>query len=148
MFSVIIPVYRNAEFVPELIAAFGRIAESVIRHHDSGIEFVFVVDGSPDDSYALLRDALPKAPFASQLVSHSRNFGSFAAIRTGLQAARGDYFGIIAADLQEPPELLLSFLEHLVKGEHDIVIGTRATRDDPALTSLSANLFWRSKASR
>ena len=142
MYSVIIPVYRNAEFVPSLMAEFARINEIVQRRFKIPVEFVFVVDMSPDASHALLEQALPRAPFCSQLILHARNFGSFAAIRTGLHAAKGDYFGIIAADLQEPPEILVSFLEPLIADTHDIAVGIREGRDDPATSRFSANLFW------
>ena len=142
MYSVIIPVFRNADFVPALLSEFSAIARAVQKHHGMPTEFVFVVDASPDNSYALLSEALPNAPYRSQLILHARNFGSFAAIRTGLHAAKGDYFGVIAADLQEPPELLIRFLERLADDSHDIVIGVRNAREDPATTRLSANIFW------
>jgi glycosyltransferase involved in cell wall biosynthesis len=142
MYSVIIPVYRNAEFVPELIAEFTRVAEVIQARFGVPTEFVFVVDASPDNSYELLREALPKASFSSQLILHARNFGSFAAIRTGLQAGKGEYFGIIAADLQEPPDLLVQFLEALVTGNHDVVIGVRESRDDPKVSKFASNAFW------
>ncbi|GGO65569.1 glycosyltransferase family 2 protein [Nonomuraea cavernae] len=142
MFSVIIPVYRNAETVPLLIEELTGVGATVAERYGLPVEFVFVVDGSPDDSFELLKAALPQAPFRSQLLLHARNFGSFAAIRTGLRAARGDYFAVMAADLQEPPELLLSFLDRLVKDESDIVVGVRESRDDPGMSRLTANLFW------
>ena len=143
MYSVVIPVYRNAEFVPLLIAEFARIREETMAVHSMDTEFIFVVDASPDDSLALLREQLPQAPFPSQLVLHARNFGSFAAIRTGLHAARGDFCAVIAADLQEPPEILLAFLKDLHSGRSDIVVGVRTGREDPALSQFTANLFWR-----
>ncbi len=143
MYSVITPVYRNAEFIPLLIAEFSRIRDEAIASHGVETEFIFVVDASPDDSLALLREQLPRAPFPSQLVLHARNFGSFAAIRTGLQAAKGDFCAVIAADLQEPPDILLTFLRDLRSGQSDIVVGVRTERDDPALSQFSANLFWR-----
>lgn len=142
MYSVIIPVYRNAEFIPELITEFTRVAEVIEGRFGMSTEFVFVVDASPDNSYELLREALPKASFSSQLILHARNFGSFAAIRTGLQAGKGQYFGIIAADLQEPPDLLVQFLEALVTGSHDVVIGVRESRDDPKVSKFASNAFW------
>jgi glycosyltransferase involved in cell wall biosynthesis len=142
MYSVIIPVYRNAEFVPYLIEEFTRISAEIRTRHAIDTEFVFVVDASPDDSYHLLEEALPKASFQSQLVLHARNFGSFAAIRTGLHAAKGDFCAVIAADLQEPPELLINFLDKLIDGVSDIVVGVREGRNDPAMSRLSANIFW------
>src|ERR1700760_4111937 len=143
LFSVIVPVYRNAEFVPLLLSELGRIAGIVADRFGMQMEVVFVVDGSPDDSHKRLKDALPGAKFPSQLILHARNFGSFSAIRTGLHAARGKILAVMAADLQEPPELLISFLESLVHDDCDIAIGIRESRDDEATSRLFASLFWR-----
>lgn len=142
-YSVIVPIYRNAESLPDLLAALADVQAAIGLRFDITLEVVFVVDGSPDDSAAFLEGCLPSAPFRSQLLVHARNFGAFAAIRSGLRAATGIYFGMIAADLQEPPELLAAFLDKLVTGESDIVVGIRESRDDPMLTKMSANLFWR-----
>lgn len=143
MYSVIVPVYKNAEYVPLLIEEFSKINNVVQEEYGICIEFVFVVDHSPDLSHALLAHALPNAPFRSQLLLHARNFGSFAAIRTGLKAAKGDYFGVVAADLQEPPEILLSFLKVLTTDECDIAVGVREERKDPIASRVAATLFWR-----
>jgi polyisoprenyl-phosphate glycosyltransferase len=142
-YSVIIPVYRNEEFIPALLSEFSRIHDIVTERFGLVTEFVFVVDGSPDNCYPLLRQELPKSPFPSQLVLHTRNFGSLAAMRTGLQVGKGLYFGIIAADLQEPPELLLDFLVPLVTDVADVVVARRLGREDPAASRISADLFWR-----
>jgi glycosyltransferase involved in cell wall biosynthesis len=73
------------------------------------MELVFVVDGTPDRSLEILRERLPLAPFPARLLSLSRNFGSFSAIAAGLEAGAGEYFAVLAADLQEPPELIAEF---------------------------------------
>ncbi|WP_315975746.1 glycosyltransferase [Phyllobacterium sp. A18/5-2] len=106
------------------------------------IEFVFVVDGSPDDSGQLLKDALDRSDFDFQLIFHSRNFGSFTAIRTGMEAAQGMYVAAMAADLQEPPELILEFYNILASGNADVVFGKREGRNDPLITKTLSNLFW------
>lgn len=139
MYSLIIPVYRNEASLPSLLDAVSGIARELTQP----FEAVFVVDGSPDASYAQLRAELPKAPFASQLIALSRNFGSFAAIRQGLQSARGDYFAVMAADLQEPPELAVEFFRRLGKDEADVIVGTRDTRGDPLFSRLASSIFWR-----
>ena len=141
--SIVIPVYRNAESIPDLIAALSAVAQQASQDFGYATEVVFVVDGSPDNCYALLAQTLPKAPFASQLLLHSRNFGSFAAIRTGLQAARGEHFSVIAADLQEPPELVLQFLAKLYSGECDVVVACRENRQDPYLSRAASDIFWK-----
>jgi glycosyltransferase involved in cell wall biosynthesis len=143
MYSVVIPVYRNEPYIPTLITEFDGVARLIVERFGLETEFIFVVDGSPDKCHALLRQALPTASFRSQLLLHSRNFGSFAAIRTGMAAARGDYFGMISADLQEPPDLLARFLEPLVADRCDIVIGVRESRADSLSIRMTGSLFWR-----
>lgn len=137
-YSLVIPVYMNEGSIPRLLQAVASMAQAL----EGEMEAVFVVDGSPDGSFELLRNAIDALPFAAQLLAHSRNFGSFAAIRTGLQAARGDYYGIMAADLQEPPELLLNFFRALDADECDVAVGTRIRRDDPLGSRLASSLFW------
>ncbi|MRR12955.1 glycosyltransferase, partial [bacterium] len=75
-------------------------------------------------------------------VSLSRNFGSFAAIRQGLAVAGGPYFAVMAADLQEPPELALEFFRIMRTDEADVVVGRRVGRSDPFLSALAARTFW------
>jgi len=140
--SIIIPVYRNAESISDLLDVLRYISDIALHDYGQQIESVFVVDGSPDDCYFLLEQALPNMQFTSQLLLHSRNFGSFAAIRTGLIAASGDYYAVMAADLQEPPELVLQFLKKLRDEQCDVVIGCRENRADPTLSLLASNIFW------
>ena len=137
-FSVVIPVYKNEASIPRLLEALSNMSLQL----DGEMEAVFVVDGSPDQSFGLLRAALDGLKFPAQLLAHSRNFGSFPAIRTGLAAARGDYFGVMAADLQEPPELLIAFFKALALDECDVAIGTRTGRNDPYASRLASGLFW------
>ena len=137
-FSIVIPVYGNEENIPSLIA---RLSE-LMAELPADTEVVFVVDGSPDGSYAALAAALPEAKFRSQLLQHSRNFGSFAAIRTGLAAAKGKSIGVMAADLQEPAELMVEFQRVLATGAVDVAVGRRVARNDPALSSMGSRAFW------
>jgi glycosyltransferase involved in cell wall biosynthesis len=137
-YSVIIPVYKNETSIDRLLEALTDLDRALTGR----MEAVFVVDGSPDRSFALLRERLDELPFAAQLLAHSRNFGSFAAIRTGLAAARGELFAVMAADLQEPPELLVSFFHALEADECDVVIGTRSGRRDPLMARIASSLFW------
>ena len=82
MYSVVIPVYMNAEGIDALFEGL----ETLRQRLPQPLEVVFVVDGSPDDSFERLRSRLPQAEFAYQLLLLSRNFGSFSAIRAGLEA--------------------------------------------------------------
>ena len=106
------------------------------------VEVVFVDDGSPDRCGSLVQQKLPDLPFSTQLVRLSRNFGSFAAITAGLTQAMGDYFAILAADLQEPPELVLEFLAKMRAGAAEIVFGQRSSREDPLFSRISSQAYW------
>lgn len=136
--SLIIPVYKNEENIADLMGALRGLYNKLNKN----LEVVFVVDGSPDASISLLRNALPEEPYPSQLLELSRNFGSFAAIRRGLEAGRGEKFAVMAADLQEPPKLILQFFKLLVDDEADLLMGQRIARADNWLTRLLSNTFW------
>lgn len=138
MYSLIIPVYKNRASLPELVETISSLNNQL----QNNLEAVFVVDGSPDDSYRFLERVLPEASFKSQLINLSRNFGSFAAIFQGLKVATGSFFAVIAADLQEPPELALRFFKSLANNEADVVIGTRQSRQDSISTRISSAIFW------
>jgi len=138
-YSVVIPVYGNERSVEPLTERLAHLADEL----GHSLEVVFVIDGSPDRSGEVLAQVLPQQPFASRLIYHSRNFGSFAAIRTGLERASGAYLGVMAADLQEPPELMSEFFAKLASGSSDLVVGVRRSRaGDPASSALGSRLFW------
>jgi glycosyltransferase involved in cell wall biosynthesis len=137
-YSVIIPIYKNEANIERLVNTLTFINESLVEE----IEAVFVVDGSPDNSFSLLKEYIEDVNFSAQILSHSRNFGSFAAIRSGLIAATGDYFGVMAADLQEPPELIVSFFKSLSSDECDVVVGARNSRQDNPFSRLTSSVFW------
>lgn len=138
MYSLVIPVYKNEENLSRLLEALVDLAARV----PGEFEVVFVVDGSPDRSLEILRERLPGLPLRTQLLSLTRNFGSFSAIAAGLESARGDWRAVMAADLQEPPELIARFYEILGSGRADIVFGVRSRRSDPWLSEAASNLFW------
>jgi glycosyltransferase involved in cell wall biosynthesis len=135
--SLVVPVYGNAASIDALVETVSGLAQSV----SGGLETIFVIDGSPDDSRERLLAALPGTGLNARVVDHSRNFGSFAAIRTGMNLARGKRIAVMAADLQEPPELVIEFLQRLATGEVDVVAGERASRDDRG--DAASNLYWR-----
>ena len=138
MFSLVIPVYRNEESLPELLDQLAALAAKLRGE----LEVVFVVDASPDRSLQRLEEALERSPFRSQLLLLSRNFGSFAAIRAGLEAASGSYFAVMAADLQEPIALVAEFFECLESERVDVVVGERIGRADPPASRLASRVFW------
>ena len=139
MLSLVIPVYKNEANLPRLF----RELEALAARVPDPLEVVFVVDGSPDASLQILRERLPGWPVRTRLIELSRNFGSFPAIAAGLQFGRGPYFAAIAADMQEPPELVVEFYRLLKNGEADVVFGHRTGRSDAWLSQAASQWFWR-----
>ncbi len=136
--SLIVPIYRNEENIPQLLERFDELN----RRIRGGINVICVIDGSPDECYRLLSIGMERAQYASSLLLLSRNFGSFAAIREGLKSAGTGFFAVMAADLQEPAELIVNSFEALQNDECDVALGTRVSRDDPWLTRLTSGWFW------
>src|ERR1035437_8266506 len=126
MNSLVIPVFRNEANLDRLLAELVKLASSVAGE----FEVVFAVDGSPDRCLQILRERLPSLPLRTQLLSLSRNFGSFASVAAGQERARGSSMAVMAADLQEPPALVLPFFEFPDRGRADIVFGVRGRRSD------------------
>ena len=137
-FSIVVPVYRNAENIPSLLECLTNIQADT----SFSTEVVFVVDGSPDQSGTLLSSGLSKSTLRARIIYLSRNFGSFNAILAGLEVSRGRATGVIAADLQEPPELLIAFATELHAGNCDVCVGRRSSRQDDRSTTLVSNCFW------
>jgi polyisoprenyl-phosphate glycosyltransferase len=137
LISLVVPVYNNAASVADLLARFGQLAA---RQAELDFEFVFVDDGSSDDSFAVLRRLADGEPRLC-VVKLSRNFGSNAAILAGMEQARGEAVVAIAADLQDPPELIDEMLARWQSGRK-VVLAAREGRDDPWLTTLLADSFY------
>lgn len=135
--SLIVPVYNNAGSIAALVDTVEYIASRL----EGQLEAIFVLDGGRDDSRRLLLDALGAGRIDARIVEHSRNFGSFAAIRTGMSLAKGRYVAVMAADLQEPPELIVEFFSRLASGSVDVVAGKRASRHDQG--DGASKLYWR-----
>ena len=138
MLSLVIPVYRNQDNLPRLFQAIDGLAQRM----PNGFEVVFVIDGSPDQSLDLIRKHVETTPVRAQVIELSRNFGSFAAIAAGLRHAEGSHIAVMAADLQEPPELVLEFHRLLAGGEADVVLGFRSRRADPLWSRALSSAFW------
>jgi glycosyltransferase involved in cell wall biosynthesis len=137
-YSIVVPVYRNEATLRPLVERLTALQAKL----PGELELLFVIDGSPDSSVLVLRELLATASFGSQLISLSRNFGAFSAIRMGLSAARGRLIAVMAADMQEPPELVEQFFAQLDTGNYDVAVGTRSGRNDPALSAFASRLFW------
>jgi len=118
--SIIIPVYNEEKRLPKTFDAINRFCAAEIAR---GFEVVFVDDGSVDGTQACIRQFSVRFPQA-RFVSHKKNIGKGAAVRTGMLAARGDYRLMIDADMATDLLEFRKFLPILNAGA-EVVIGSR-----------------------
>lgn len=136
--SVVVPLLNEEEVLEETYAALKKHLDALrVRY-----EILFVDDGSTDRSRGLLA-AMSAADPAVRVLALSRNFGHEMATTAGLQHARGRAAVVIDADLQDPPDLIGTFLDKWREGYH-VVYGVRARRrGETALKKLTSFLFYR-----
>jgi len=135
--SIVVPVYYNELNLPHLFPRLLGLADANPQYE---LEYVFVDDGSGDNSFEILTDLAKKDPRV-RVVRLSRNFGANAAILAGLNYVLGDCVAIIAADLQDPPELITTMLRRWEAGKK-VVLAARESREDPMADRLLSSAFY------
>jgi dolichol-phosphate mannosyltransferase len=136
MCSVIIPVFNERDNVRAMHQALTAVAEA---ERSLDWEFLFVEDGSTDDTFAVLTD-INRADSRVKVVRLSRNYGSHTGAAAGLQFASGHAAVIMAGDMQDHPREIPRFLAKWREGFH-VVWGVRATRQDRRLDRLLSDAF-------
>lgn len=136
--SIVVPVYFNEENLPGTIPALAAVGRSIAGEE---FELVFVDDGSRDRSLDVLIEHQRQAVHHLRIVKLTRNFGSMAALQAGLAAARGAAVGLIAADLQDPPELFGEMHAQWRQGAK-CVYAVRAQREEGWFTTLFARTHY------
>ena len=135
--SAIVACYRDEMAIPVI----ARRLASTFAALDVDYEIIFVNDGSPDSSQAIL-EQLAAVDRRIKVITHSRNFGSQSAFTSGMMRATGDACVLLDGDLQDPPELIAEFFEKWIQGA-DIVYGVRVRREMPPLGELAYKAFYR-----
>jgi len=134
--SVLVPVFNEAESLPELHAELVRALESLGRRP---WEILYVDDGSRDGSDAVIADLAARDPRVRG-VSFRRNFGKSAALSVGFRMADSDWVATIDADLQDDPAELPRLVAAL-EGGLDLVSGWKQERRDPLTKTAPSRLF-------
>lgn len=136
--SIVIPAFNEAE----VLVHCQQTLSDVLKDLSADIEFIYVDDGSHDNTYEQLLNLAEKDKRIS-VIRLSRNYGKEIAMTAGLDKACGDAVVVIDADLQDPPELILTFIEYWQQG-FDVVYGQRQQRDgETYLKKLTARWFYR-----
>ena len=136
--SVIIPCYFNEDNIP--VTARELVANEANFPAEVTFEYVFVNDGSGDDTLGALRRAQAAYPGRLRIVDLAGNVGSYNAIVAGMAYATGDCLAVITADMQDPPELMVQMYAHWQQG-FKLVIGNRQDREETGLAVTMAKFF-------
>lgn len=136
--SIIIPCYYNELNIP--VTAKELLANESIFPEDVSFEYVMVDDGSKDNTLAELKTFSNENPGKVKIIKLSGNFGSYNAIQAGMKYATGDCNVVIAADLQDPPEIMGKMYDYWLKGIK-LVLANRIKRADPFWSKLFAKWY-------
>lgn len=124
--SVVVPLYNEAESLPELVAWIDRVAVS----HGYAYEVILVDDGSSDGSWEVVESLREKSP-AIRGIGFARNYGKSAALYCGFAAAEGEVVITMDADLQDSPDEIPELRRMILEEGYDLVSGWKKKRRDP-----------------
>ncbi len=136
--SLIIPCYFDDALVADTAARL-RALEPAFPS-DTVLEYIWVDDGSTDDTWKALQALKASQPERNRIIRLAKNVGSYTAIVCGMAHATGDCCAVIASDLQDPPELLPQMYSHWHSG-FKLVIAHRQGRKEGWLTKALATTF-------
>ncbi|MCF0213974.1 MAG: glycosyltransferase family 2 protein [Muribaculaceae bacterium] len=134
--SVIVPLFNEAESLPELAAWIER----VMRENNFTYEVIFVDDGSTDNSWEVIK-GLTAQNQSVRGVSFRRNYGKSPALDTGFRMAEGDVVITMDADLQDSPDEIPELYRMIMMDGYDLVSGWKQKRYDPLSKTLPTKLF-------
>lgn len=134
--SVVIPLYNEAESLPELASWIER----VMNENNFSYEILFINDGSRDNSMEVIRGLQASNPYI-HCVSFSRNYGKSPALDTGFARAKGDVVITMDADLQDSPDEIPELYRMITVEGYDLVSGWKKKRYDPLSKTIPTKLF-------
>lgn len=138
--SIVVPCFNEQEVLPIFYEEITKVATSM---QELEFEFIFVNDGSKDETLALIKD-IKQSDNRVHYISLSRNFGKESAIYAGLKKSKGDYVVLMDADLQDPPCLIKEMYETVKNDGFDCVATRRITRKgEPPIRSFFAKCFYK-----
>ena len=136
--SIVTTLYNSAPYLLEFHDRCCAAANAIT----DDLEFVFVNDGSPDNSLEVALELRRKDP-RIRIVDLSRNFGHHKAMMTGLVHARGDLVFLLDSDLEEEPELLHKFYEEMTRTAADVVFGVQEQRKGKLFERVTGAVYFK-----
>lgn len=139
LISLVIPVFNEAQNVPLIYKRVNAVLSSASEH---SYEFLFVNDGSTDNSIAVIK-LLSGNDSRVRYLDFSRNFGHQIALSAGLDYAMGDVVIIMDSDLQDPPELIIDMLAKYSEGYQVVYTRSIKREGETFLKKITSKLFYR-----
>ncbi len=127
--SVIVPLYNEAESLPELYTWI----EKVMKENQFSFEVIFINDGSSDNSWDVIKGLREKSENV-KAIKFRRNYGKSPALYCGFAKAEGDVVITMDADLQDSPDEIPELYKMVMEGGYDLVSGWKKKRYDNAFT--------------
>ena len=141
LLSIVVPCYNEEETILSFYQEVMKIKEQM---PPLNFEFIFVNDGSSDNTLKQLKILENKDPKQVKYLSFSRNFGKEAALYAGLKHATGDLITVMDADLQDPPNLLPEMYRLITEQNYDCIGTRRKNREgEPKIRSFFAKKFYK-----
>ncbi|MFM6976822.1 MAG: glycosyltransferase family 2 protein, partial [Sphingobacteriaceae bacterium] len=134
--SLVIPLYNEAESLPELCAWIKRVMDE----NAFSYEIILVDDGSNDGSWQVI-ESLKKENAAIAGIQFRRNYGKSAALNVGFEAAQGEVIITMDADLQDSPDEIPVLYRRIVDENLDLISGWKKKRYDPLTKTIPTKLF-------
>ena len=134
--SLVIPLYNEAESLPELYAWIER----VMKANNFTYEVIFVNDGSTDNSWEVIERLKARSPFIKG-IKFRRNYGKSPGLHCGFERAQGDVIITMDADLQDSPDEIPELYRMIMEDGYDLVSGWKKKRYDPISKTIPTKLF-------
>jgi glycosyltransferase involved in cell wall biosynthesis len=135
--SLVIPIWDEAESLPELLGWIDRVTKA---NQIQAFEVILVDDGSTDGTWGVIQDLKKAFPWI-KAIRFRRNYGKSAALQKGFEAASGQVVITMDADLQDSPEEIPALMRMILADKYDLVSGWKKNRKDPLGKTIPSKLF-------
>lgn len=138
LLTVIIPVFNEAEVIPLFFSRIQPVLDKIEENYR--VNLLFLNNASTDKSFEVISEIRKSSNFV-HLITMSSNVGYQKSVECGLRNAKGDIFVVIDVDCEDPPEMILQFIDYYEKG-FDLVYGLRADRSENKIMKSCRKFFY------
>jgi glycosyltransferase involved in cell wall biosynthesis len=143
MITIVCPMRNEAELLQELCYELDHLSNKILEKNLK-VEIIFIDNASTDATKDVLTKYAPRSTKSRVLryIRNNRDLGLQSSLMTSMEIANGDALVVLHSDLEDPPELILEFIDAWILGKKAIV-GVMKTRSDPKLYQFTSKIFYR-----